>query len=417
MFFLRFWGQILGLEKNYYIVEAELNVEEIEKRAAVEQKAYEDSKEKRAEADAKQAEEWLTIPPELVPQQPPPSNDEMKPSKIRPLPAKMLRTAYKAPRDIPPELTGTGLNRKVYFVCNRLGEEWIELPPVTPQQMVAARLIRKYMTGDLNAELWSYPTFPGTERNYLRATIARITAATYVAPVGYYRLGAGGDDEEEEEDDEEGADNDKPTSIDPGYEPVAPAELLNVHAWIHFRCHILPQGRVNWFNPKDLEDVDEEAEEEEEDEEGEEKEGEPVPEEGPHLLTPCVEDLSNEKISLWTTKMTQRYNPSNAMVVIRSNLWPGAFSFSVERVHDNLYVGWGTKFVTRNYSPMPIPQCEDEYPTDGPEIMEIADPTIEEEEAWRLAHEPKKVVVDEEMDEEGGEEHQGEDEEPEEDDD
>lgn len=384
----------------------------------VELKEYEDAKQARQDADARQAELWLQISDELVPKQPPPSSTEMKPSKERPLPAPLAHTLYKAPKDIPAEPSGTGVNRTAYFVCNRLGDAWTELPPVTPQQLVAARQIRKYMTGDLNAKLWSYPVFPGTERNYLRATIARITAATYVSPVGYYRIGAGNDEEEEDDVDEEGADNDKPTTVDPGYEPVPAMDLLNVHSWVHHRCHILPQGRVNWFNPKDLEDVDEEAEEEEEDddgEEGDEKEGEPVPEEGPHLLTPCIEDTTNERIAMWTTKMTQRFNPSNAIVVVRSNLWPGAFSFSVERVHDNLYIGWGTKFVTRNYSPMPIPPIEEEYPI-GPEVMEIADPTIEEEEAWRLAHEPK--AVDEEgMEEEGEVEPEGEEDEANDDDD
>ncbi|CAG2063684.1 unnamed protein product, partial [Timema podura] len=72
------------------------------------------------------------------------------------------------------------------------------LPDVTPQQINVARQIKKYFTGDLNTEILTYPPFPGTEINYLRAQIARISAGTQVSPLGFYYF-----DEEEEEDEEE----------------------------------------------------------------------------------------------------------------------------------------------------------------------------------------------------------------------
>ena len=43
----------------------------------------------------------------------------------------------------------------------------------------------------------SYPHFDGTEANYLRAQIARISAGTHISPAGYYIFEE--DDEEEEE--------------------------------------------------------------------------------------------------------------------------------------------------------------------------------------------------------------------------
>lgn len=49
-------------------------------------------------------------------------------------------------------------------------------------------------TGDLNAHVKSCPTFPGKERNYLRAQIARISAATSLCPKGYLVM----EDEDEE---------------------------------------------------------------------------------------------------------------------------------------------------------------------------------------------------------------------------
>ena len=52
-----------------------------------------------------------------------------------------------------------------------------------------------------------------------------------------------------------------------------------------------------------------------------------------------------------------------------------------------MYIGWGNKYFAYNYSPPPMPQVLDEYKI-GPEVMEITDPSFEEEEAYRIAHLP-----------------------------
>lgn len=44
----------------------------------------------------------------------------------------------------------------------------------------------------------TYPSFPGKEKNLLRAQIARISAGTQISPLGYYTF-----NEEEEEEEEE----------------------------------------------------------------------------------------------------------------------------------------------------------------------------------------------------------------------
>jgi radial spoke head protein 4A len=49
-------------------------------------------------------------------------------------------------------------------------------------------LIRHFFTGDLNKEILSYPAYPGTEKNYLRAQIARISATTHVSPAGKFKF-------------------------------------------------------------------------------------------------------------------------------------------------------------------------------------------------------------------------------------
>jgi hypothetical protein len=47
--------------------------------------------------------------------------------------------------------------------------------------------------------LVTFPPFPGTERNYLRAQIARISAATHVSPIGVFKFEEEGEEEEEAE--------------------------------------------------------------------------------------------------------------------------------------------------------------------------------------------------------------------------
>lgn len=88
---------------------------------------------------------------------------------------------------------GTGINRKTYFVCNCLGDDWIELPKITPNKIKLSENITKYLTGDLNAPVSSTSQFPGKEKHLLRAFIYRITSETYVAPVGYYHIVEGED--------------------------------------------------------------------------------------------------------------------------------------------------------------------------------------------------------------------------------
>lgn len=108
---------------------------------------------------------------------------------------------YRSPVEIPAESPGRGVNRLVYFVCNDLTtDEWIELPPATPHQINVSRRITKYLTGDLDHVVASYP---GTERAYLRALIARISAGTSISPRNFYQIGSESDDDESDDDDDD----------------------------------------------------------------------------------------------------------------------------------------------------------------------------------------------------------------------
>nr|KAF6463011.1 radial spoke head component 4A [Molossus molossus] len=163
-------------------------------------------------------------------------------------------------------------------------------------------------------------------------------------------------------------------------------------------------GRCNWFNP--IQKSEEEEEEDEEKEEEKEKGEEPdyiEQEVGPPLLTPISEDLEIQNIPPWTARLSSNLIPQYAIAVLRSNLWPGAYAFCNGKKFENLYIGWGYKYSPDSYTPpVPPPVCQ-EFPS-GPEITELADPSVEEEQAFKAAQEaavlPAKENEDTDEDEE-----------------
>ena len=100
--------------------------------------------------------------------------------------------------------------------------------------------------------------------------------------------------------------------------------------WVHHVQHILPQGRTKWWNPKQKGEEEGEMENEEEEEDREEPDV-PQPEFGPQLLTPISEDAEIDGQPAWTAKVSSNLLPQFSVCVIRSNLWPGAFAFAVDK--------------------------------------------------------------------------------------
>ena len=88
-------------------------------------------------------------------------------------------------------------------------------------------MIKHICTGNLNASIDSNPPFPGKERHFLRAQIARITHGTVIIPKGLL------------EQDEEGKEKFVDEFVVPGTE-----ELKNQEAWGHQHAIILNAGRV-----------------------------------------------------------------------------------------------------------------------------------------------------------------------------
>ena len=96
--------------------------------------------------------------------------------------------------------SGNNYIQKHVITYTIAGETWVRLPLVTPAQVAIARDVKKMLTGNLKAPVTTFPPFPGSEMNYLRAQIARISATTHISPQSYFQS----PEEEDEEDPEEG---------------------------------------------------------------------------------------------------------------------------------------------------------------------------------------------------------------------
>lgn len=213
----RFWGKILGIRRNYLVAEVEFREgEDEELEEELEETTTVDQAELPEGHDDEEAED-----------------DEDKATDTLP------KSAWKPPPVVPREENRSGTNKYLYFVCNEPGQPWTRLPPVSPVHIVQARKIKKFFTGYLDAPVVSYPPFPGTEANYLRAQIARISAATHISPLGFYQFG-----EEEGDEEEEGGGGRDSFEENPDFEGIPVLEMVDSMAnWVHHAQHILPQVR------------------------------------------------------------------------------------------------------------------------------------------------------------------------------
>lgn len=279
---------------------------------------------------------------------------------------------------IPPEKEGS--NAHVYWACRKLGDTFIRLPDVTPLQIKTARSLKKFLTGNLDAEVSAYPPFPGLERNFLRAQIARISASTVLAPQGYFMA-------EEVEGDEEPSGKIEKTEE---WTMPSPAELAKLEAWVHQYPHLKKQGRCSLYVPvvEPREDSDEDAEEET-------PKGEEEPEQSPDLLTSVKNDAEiSEGMKPWSVSCSSSIKGLKHQVVcLQSLLWPGAYAVTTKDGFSNVYIGWGIK--NSPYEPPSPPEVQKEYDEELVETQEL--PPIPEPENHK---EPTESEVEPEEDEE-----------------
>lgn len=250
----------------------------------------------------------------------------------------------------------TGTNKYTYWVATSASSKWTKLPHVTAQQIKRARLIRKYFTGDLTADVAAYPPFPGREDALLRAQIARISAATCISPDGFFEL-----------DDESDPPSIKPAEAEAIAEkfPKSAEELMSADGWVHHELEINTLGRNAPLPP-------------EQDEDGNDIE----PEEPIEVVAPLRsigEDTPEGKA--WSFRMCPggAGAGSTSVVVARSLHWPGAYAIAFGSRYLNVYVGDGIKYTETTYTP-PLPgQIVSEWQPaeEEPQLQEHADITTD----------------------------------------
>jgi len=147
-----------------------------------------------------------------------------------------LTEAEEAPTNPMQEKRGQGVNQMVYWVTHDLLGDWIQLPDVQPHHLIFARLFKKKLTGNLNAEIDTCPPFPGKERHLLRAQLGRIQHSAQLAPKGMFEV-----DEESQEV--------KFTEEQP---PMDTEALRSLENWSHFWPSVLKAGRCSHEAPAHL---------------------------------------------------------------------------------------------------------------------------------------------------------------------
>jgi radial spoke head protein 4/6 len=228
-------------------------------------------------------------------------------------------------------------NKFTYWVSNSVGGEWTRLPRVRASHIVAARKIKRFFTGNLDADVKGHPPFPGTEKEFLRAQIAQITASCSVSPKGFFVEG----------DDFTMIPNEE-------MEPSESAEeLCNAESWSHHHLAIDENGRCMPFQSEDDEEESKE--------------------DSPEMLRSLDE-------SEWKTSA-----PASNKVCLRSNVWRGAHAVGFGRHFAWIYVGYGFDD-SKPYTPLPpaTPQVEFDLGESGAkeceDVLEDPDAGAKEEE-------------------------------------
>ena len=249
----------------------------------------------------------------------------------------------------------------MYWVNDNLLEDWIQLPDATPAHIKAARQIKHVLTGNLNATIDSNPPFPGKERHFLRAQIARITHGTSLIPKGLMEV------------DEEGKEKFAEEFNVPGTE-----ELKTLEAWSHQHPQILQAGRIKHAlspdtNPETAEEEMAKLNEKDPVLEGNYR---AVNEDGAVTGLPA----GLETGFAWTTKVVGDTQPYNQMPgkegtttysvnVIKSLRWPGAVTVAQNGRFASIYVGYGLKKGDNCFNPIEPPEIQRD-PVDQSEMPE-----------------------------------------------
>ncbi|CAF3332904.1 unnamed protein product [Rotaria socialis] len=296
--------------------------------------------------------------------------------------------------EVPSEPHGIGTNQYTYFVTNSPGLAWTKLSDVKPSMIDHARKIRCLFTGCLSTKVEDFPPYPGLERDYLRAQIARITATTHISPAGFYILTDNNDEEEAEEMTFNNERKDPNIILNPEFNndptnPITVEQLVDkdLQEWVHSLPEILSQGRTRFWRPPSTlaTHFSKEGGEEEEEEEGNDDNEETLDRNSVEIPAPLLQPIGDDKnlhtsqIS-WSIGLTMSIMHEYSLCYVRSNVWPGAFTLGHAGNFFNLYVGWGQKYEQFSPSQTSLPKVEF-----AKEFIEKNDPTVEVENAIEQA--------------------------------
>ena len=247
-----------------------------------------------------------------------------------------------------------GINRFTFWVSNSLLESWYELPDITHEQIVVSRRFKYHLTGDLNAKVKSFVSFPGKEMHLLKCQIIRILHSSCIVPKGYYKIS------ENFKEQLEG----KVTELDEEFKSPTFEEMkgLEGESWVHEHAYIYPSGKV--IDPSVETQVDR-LKGINEDEGYKVKEGE-------------GENVNEIDLKYWKVKvvgdqiMHNRANGdpmTHAVVLVKNLRWPGTLTVWKEEKFANIYIGHGIKAIGENYYPTQL-QKIDKDPADLEEQKE-----------------------------------------------
>merc|ERR1712139_583857 len=260
------------------------------------------------------------------------------------------------------EPAGTGANKYAYLVTNDLAsQEWTKLPNTKPKEIVAARQIKKLLSGNTNAKVVTHPPFPGNEQVYLRAQIARISAdVTLMFKDFLKREGNFG-----EEDATEPAPNEE-------FAMPSVGQLMNHEGWQHSEPHILQNGRTTHREPP-------EADDENPDNPDNKVRKRMLAEQESDPARDPIRKLAGDKLD-WVFKQygdTSLYKNtstdpaaqprSNAVTCLRSLNWPGAVTVAQGSNMVQMYVGYGLGAGEPDFFPSMLPDVQEEPEDPGEE--------------------------------------------------
>jgi len=239
------------------------------------------------------------------------------------------------------EPQGSGANAFTFWVTTSLTGTWEKLPHTTPKHIIASRKIKKIMTGDLNSKVITHPHFPGTEKELLRAQIARITADTVLCITGFVAANEDGE-------------------IAQNTEWICPeaSYLAKPEGWTHERAHILKTGRT--IHHEIPEDAEEEEDKKKADKMRQEQEADPV--------RSRIRGIETDPDLQWAVRQggdKSLYTAgegvkSYAVTTVRCLTWPGAVTVSKGQQFTNIYVGQGLKYGEPDFFPCAPLDIQDE---------------------------------------------------------